>query len=136
MSCNSAIYTASTSPEDLQANAQIPFGSIVRRFGKNIDLEGSDMILHGNGYYKCDCSVTLEPAAAGNVSAQLYLNGEPYPGAIVTGYAAAGNPVPLSFSVIVRVYGCKCVTDTASLAVRLGDEPATKQNMAFTAMKL
>lgn len=135
MSCNSAICTANTTPQALLGNAQIPFGSIVRRYGQNINLDGFGITLCGRGYYKCDCSVTLEPTAIGNVSAQLYLNGEPYPGAVATGYsAAAGNPVNLSFPAIVRIYGCG--EDSATLSVRLGEEAATVQNMAFTAVKI
>lgn len=135
MSCNSAIYTANTTPQELLGNAQIPFGAIVRRYGQNVNLDGFGITLCGKGYYKCDCSVTLEPTAIGNVSAQLYLNGEPYPGAIATGYsAAAGNPVNLSFPAIIRLYGC--CEDSAMLSVRLGEEGATIQNMAFSAVKI
>lgn len=136
MSCSSAIYTANTTPQVLLGNAQIPFGSIVRRYGQNLNLEGFGITACGSGYYKCDCSVTLEPTAIGNVSAQLYVNGEPYPGAIQTGYAAAaGNPVPLSFPAIIRIPKCGC-NDTLTLSVRLGDEGATVTNMAFSAEKI
>lgn len=135
MTCNSAIYTANTTPQVLLGNAQIPFGSIVRRFGRFINLDGFGITLCGQGYYACNCSVTLEPTAIGNVSAQLYVNGEPYPGAVQTGYAtAAGNPVALSFPAIIRLRGC--CNDSATLSVRLGDEGATVTNMAFTVEKI
>ena len=140
MSCNSAIYTANTSEQAILANAQIPFGTIVRRFGRFANVQGSDIVIgdccsrDGNGYYECNCSVTLEPAAIGSVTAQLYLNGEPYPGAIATGYSAtAGNPVNLSFPAIVRLFGC---CNLGTLQVRLGDEAATVTNMAFTVKKV
>lgn len=140
MSCNSAIYTANTSEQQLLAGAQIPFGSIVRRFGRYINVNGSDIVIgdccskDGNGYYAIDCSVTLEPTAIGNVTAQLYVNGEPYPGALQTGYTAtAGNPVPLSFPAVVRLYGC---CNLATLQIRLGDEGATVTNMAVRVEKL
>ncbi len=140
MSCNSALYMANTSEQDLAANAQIPFGSIVRRFGRFCNVQGSDVVIgdccskDGLGYYSVDCSVTLEPTAIGNVTAQLYVNGEPYPGALQTGYtAAAGNPVPLSFPAVVRLYGC---CNLATLQIRLGDEGATVTNMAVRVEKL
>ncbi len=140
MSCNSAIYTANTSEQALLAGAQIPFGSIIRRFGRYVNVNGSDIVIgdccskDGNGYYAIDCSVTLEPTAIGNVTAQLYVNGEPYPGALQTGYtAAAGNPVPLSFPAVVRLYGC---CNLATLQIRLGDEGATVTNMAVRVEKL
>jgi len=140
MSCNSAIYTANTSEEALLAGAQIPFGSTIRRFGRFANVNGSDIVIgnccsdEGCGYYDCDCSVTLEPTEAGNVSAQLYLNGQPYVGAFATGTAAAaGDPVTLSFGAIVRLFGC-CRQGT--LQVRLGAEGATVTNMAFKVVKL
>jgi hypothetical protein len=139
MSCNSALYTANTSEQELLANAQIPFGTIVRRFGRFCNIQGSDVVIgdccskDGNGYYSVDCSVTLEPTAIGNVSAQLYVNGEAYPGAQATGYSAtAGNPVNLSFPAVVRLYGC---CNLATLQIRLGDEGATVTNMGFRVKK-
>lgn len=139
MSCNSALYMANTSEQDLAANAQIPFGSIIRRFGRYCNVEGSDVVIgdcrskDGQGYYSVDCSVTLEPTAIGNVSAQLYVNGQPYPGAVQTGYAAtAGNPVPLSLTATVRLFGC---CNLATLQIRLGDEAATVTNMGFRVEK-
>lgn len=139
MSCNSALYTANTSEQELAANAQIPFGSIVRRFGRFCNVLGSDVVIgdcnskEGNGYYNVDCSVTLEPTAIGNVSAQLYVNGQPYPGAMATEYSAtAGNPVNLSFPTTVRLFGC---CNLATLQVRLGEEGATVTNMAFRVVK-
>ncbi len=142
MSCNSAIYTTNTSEQALLGGAQIPFGNIVRRFGRFVNVQGSDIVIgdcnccsnDGNGYYAIDCSVTLEPTAIGNVTAQLYVNGQPYEGALQTGYsAAAGNPVPLSFPAIVRLYG---YTNLATLQIRLGDEGATVTNMACRVVKL
>ena len=82
----------------------------------------------------CNCSATLSPETAGNLSVQLYVNGEPYPAAVATGYAAAGNPVNLSFPAIVRLKGC--ADSSATLAVRLGDNGATVNNMAFSVEKI
>lgn len=135
MSCNSAIYTANTSSQALLENAQIPFGSIIRRFGKHVNLDGFGITMCGAGYYKCDCSVTLVPSAIGNVSVQLYFNGDPYPGAVATGYAAtAGNPITLSFPAIIRLYGCGA--ESGTVGVRLEDQAATVTNMAFTMEKI
>lgn len=130
----SAICTANTSQTALLADSIIPFGSVIHRFGPNIMLNGQAITLCGTGYYKFDCSVTLEPAAIGNVTAQLYLNGEPVQGATATGYAsAAGNPVNLSFPTMVRL--SRCCEDTASLYVKT-DVAATLVNYTATAEKL
>ena len=141
MSCNSAIYTVFSGSQEIQPYSQIPFGSIVRRFGRFVNIEGSDVVIgsccnprDGQGYYKCDCSVTLEPAAIGSVTAQLYLNGEAYDGAIATGYAGtAGEAVNLAFPAIVRLYGCQSL---GTLEIRTGNSIATVTNMAFTVEKI
>lgn len=136
MTCNSEIYTANTTPQALLGGAQVPFGQIVRRYGRFINLEGQNIVCCEPGYYDVDCNLTLEPTAIGPVSAQLYVNGEPYPGAIQTGYAtAAGNPVPLSFHPSVRVRKCCCGDGAVTLAVVLGEEGATVTNMGFRAKK-
>ena len=134
MSCNSAIYTANTTPQELLGSAQIPFGTIIRRFGRFANLDGFGITLCAPGYYKCDCSATLSPAATGNVSVQLYVNGDPDPGAIATGYSASGNPITLSFPAIVRLKGC--ADSSATLAIRIGDSAATVTNMAFSVEKI
>ena len=74
MSCKSAIYTANTSAYAVNLTAQqpvssIPLGSIIRRYGRNIDLSGNGMLLSGEGYYDVEASVTLTPAAAGSAIA-------------------------------------------------------------------
>ena len=135
MSCNSAIYCINTVSQTAPANSKVPFGTIVRRFGRFVNLDGSAITLCGQGYYECNCSVTLRPVAIGNVSAQLYLNGEPYPGAVATTYSAiAGVPVNLSFPAIIRMKGTE---DDApyTVDIRLGAE-ATIDNMSFTAKKI
>lgn len=113
MSCNSAIYTVnSTNMAVTTANQQfvtIPFGNVVRRFGQNLTLEGGAIQARGNGYYKCDASLTVLPTAAGSITARLFLNGEPIPGAVATGsVTTAGNPVNLTLPPIFRICGCDC----------------------------
>lgn len=133
MSCNSAIYTVNRTNTELGANSQIPFGGVVRRFGQGIRLEGGDIIFCQNGYYEINVSATLEPTAAGPVSAQLYLNGMPYLGAQATETAAAaGDAVNLSFPAIVRVM----CGNASSMSLYLGDEGATPVNVVVTAKKL
>lgn len=132
MSCNSAIYTVNRTNIELGANSQVPFGGIVRRFGQAIRLEGDDLLFCQNGYYKIDISATLEPTAAGPVSAQLYLNGMPYLGAQATETVAAGGTANLSITAIVRVM----CGNASSVELYLGDEGATVVNIATTVEKL
>lgn len=141
MSCNSAIYTSNTSNQEVAVNSQIPFGSVIRRFGKYVNLVGSDVVIgdacskDGNGYYKCNCSVTLLPGATGSVTAQLYLNGQPYEGAIASQYAeTVDEPVNISFSCLVRLWGC--CPKTANLQVWLSGVAGNIVSMPFTVEKL
>ena len=67
--CKSAIYTANTSPVTLnltvqQPSAALPLGTVIRRFGRNIQLSGTGILIEGEGYYDVDESVTATPAAA------------------------------------------------------------------------
>lgn len=134
MSCSSAIYTVNSSPSDILGEAQIPFGNVVRRFGKNLGMAGNGIMACGDGYYNCMCSVTLEAAAEGIVTAQLYVNGQPYQGAFASESAdAVGDSVNLAFPAIIRL---RCCDGPATLEVRLGEEGATLTNMAFSAVKL
>lgn len=112
MSCNSMIYTANTS--NVVVNVvndqfvQVPFGSVARRFGRNLTLDGGGIVACGSGYYKCTCSLTVVPTAEGEITAQLYQDGNPVPGAKMTQTAgAAGDYVGLSFPCAVRNVGCE-----------------------------
>jgi len=114
MSCNSAIYTVNSNV-DVAANGAIPFGSIVRRFGRNIQLSGSDITVCGMGYYDVECSVTLTPVGAGDIGVQLYADGAPIPGALATTTGTAGDPINLSITSLVRQ---RC-NGASSLSLRL-----------------
>ena len=48
MSCNSGIYTVNTGAT-ATAGGSIPLGSINRRFGCNINLNGNGIIINGAG---------------------------------------------------------------------------------------
>lgn len=132
MTCNSSIYTVNRTSTPLEANSQVPFGGVVRRFGPAIRLEGDNTVLYQNGYYKFDISATMEATTAGPLSLMLYVNGMPYFGAMATETAAAGDTVNLSLTTEVRVM----CDSPISLALYLGDAGATPVNIATTGMKL
>ena len=105
----SAIYTVNSSSPALAADAQIPFGSVIRRFGCNCQLDGDSISIRGGGYFYVSASISVQPTEAGEISAQLYKDGTAVPGAVSTGAAdTAGNPVPLSIGCLVRNCGCDC----------------------------
>ena len=132
----SAIYTVNTNAA-VVANGAIPFGSIIRRFGQCVQLDGSDITVCGQGYYDVECSVTLLPTAAGNIGIQLYADGSPIPGANAQGVGVAGSPLNLSISSLVRQ---KC-NGATSLSLRLTTPTgvttgATVQNCACVVEKI
>lgn len=101
MSCNSAIYAANTNAT-VAANGNIPFGSVIRRFGCNCQLEGGAITCCGRGYYEIDCSITMTPVGAGAVGVQLYADGVAVPGATASVTGAAATTENLSFKALVR----------------------------------
>lgn len=107
MSCKNLIYTAMTTPTAVLANGTIPLGTIVRRYGDCVNLNGNGILLGESGYFDVNANVTVEPTAAGPITATLLVNGTAYPGAVATGTAAAaGNAVTLPISAIVRAFCC------------------------------
>lgn len=140
MTCSSALYTVNAAGTQLVPNAQVPFGSAIRRFGRNINLDGDSISVRGSGYYKVDCSITVEPSAAGNITVQLFNDGIAVPGASArTTAGAADDPVNLNLVALVRN---QCCDSSDVLAVRIGDVDAaadttyTVTNMACVVTKI
>lgn len=120
MSCNSAIYTVNSSMEEVPAQATIPFGNVVRRFGKKVQLEGGSIVLYGSGYYDVEVPATLIATAAGDVTLQLYQDGALVPGAEATETAAAaGDYITPKISCLVRNCG-ECCNSVLNLVVDSG----------------
>lgn len=115
MSCPSAIY-ASNSNFDAAAGQTVPFGIIVRRYGRNCQLEGGGINLVGAGYYAADVSISFAPTEAGDVTFQLLQDGVEIPGATATLTGAAGETACASISALARNCGCNCNT-TLTLTV-------------------
>ena len=121
MSCKSAIYTANTSPVTLTLTAQQPsatlaLGTTIRRFGRNIRLSGTGILIEGEGYYDVDASVTMTPAAAGNYTFTLFKDGVAVPGATQTVTAAADSAIAFNIPALVRN---QCCDSSASLTLVL-----------------
>lgn len=133
MSCKSAIYTVNNSIPTLAANALIPFGSIVRRFGPALDLNGNGIFAEGSGYFDVYVTITATPTAVGPVTIQLYQDGVAVPGALKTVYAATANqPIGLDIHALIRNVGCYA---NSMLAVGISAEAAI-DNFATVVEKL
>lgn len=118
MSCPSAIHTVSTNV-DVAENGQIPFGSVVRRYGRNCQLNGTGINLMGAGYYDLESSLTFTPTATGPVTIQFYQDGIALPGATMTVPGTAAEPIGLYVTSMPRNCGCDCntmITATISAA--------------------
>jgi len=111
---DSAIYTV-VSNANVAADGTIPVGTVVRRVGCDMGVEGDAIACRGIGYYAVDVTATLSPDAAGAVGISLMQDGVQVPGATAMGTGATGQPMALSISAIVRKV--QCGTTTLSLAL-------------------
>ena len=132
----SAIYTANTSTQDVAINGVINPGVVVRRYGPNIILAGEAIQLCGSGYYDVDASITLAPAAIGNVTVSLLKDGTPIQGASAsTTVTTANTPVNLSISSLVREF-CNCFESVSNLTFVLTGTAATISNISIVVQKI
>ena len=132
MSCKSAIYTVNNTPVSVLAGGIVPLGAAIRRYGCGLEVNGSGLQLDAAGYYDVDVNLTVQPVAAGAITATVYVDGVPYPGAVATGTAAAAaDDVQLVIPTLIRALcnGVRTVTVVLSAA-------ATVTNAAVTAVKV
>lgn len=133
MSCKSALYTALQTPTAVAVDGVIPLGSLIRRYGCDISLNGNAINLSGAGYYDVDASITVAPTAAGTVTATLVKDGVAIPGATASAAAAAGAPTVLSFPALVRQ---ACCTAGSALTLVLTGAAATVNNVALRVQRI
>lgn len=129
----SAIYVANTGNQTLDVNSQISLGSILRKFGCNLDLNGNGIVLSGSGYYEFEVSVTATPTAAGEVFVTMYKDGTQVAGATASDYNTAGNPVNVSLSALVREV---CCDSSSVITFVYGGSAGTVNNIAVVAKKI
>lgn len=120
------IYTANPTAVALGANAVIPLGSIVRRYGCGLDLNGNGINVSGSGFYAVDASISYTPTAAGLLTVQLLADGVAVPGALATVTGVAGDTVNLSIVGMIR-RGC----DGAGTLTLTVDQAGTLENAAL-----
>lgn len=133
MSFKSALYTALQTPTAVAVDGVIPLGSLIRRYGCDISLNGNAVNLSGAGYYDVDASVTVAPTAAGTVTATLVKDGVAIPGATASAAAAAGAPTVLSFPALVRQ---ACCAAGSALTLVLTGAAATVNNVALRVQRI
>lgn len=130
----SLIQTVNQSNQTVAANSIIDLGSVIRRFGCNLRLNGNAIEVDGAGYYTIDCNITIAPTAAGTVQVAIFKNGVQLTGATATGsVSTAGNPITLPIQTTIRE-GCACEGGT-SLTVVLISGAGTVSNIALRVEK-
>lgn len=130
----SLIQTVNQSSQTVAANSIIDLGSVIRRFGCNLRLNGNAIEVDGAGYYTIDCNVTIAPTAAGNVTVAIFKNGVQLTGATATGsVSTAGNLITLPVQTTIRE-SCPCDGGTALTLVLIAG-PGTVSNVAMRVEK-
>lgn len=133
MSCKALLYAVNNALPTVPASGTIPFGTVIRRFGCNIQLAGSGVTLSGSGYYDIDVHVTASPTAAGTITVTLLKDGVVVPGASAAEtVATAGDTVSLSFPAVVRLT-CE---DTSTLSIVLSGAEAVINNASIVVEKV
>lgn len=136
MSCKSAIFTANTAAQAVPVGGTLALGSIIRRYGCDLNLNGNSITINGcndAGYYDVKASVTAAPTAAGTVTVTLFRNGVAIPGATAAAAAAAGSPVALPIAALVREF---CCGDDSALTLVLSGAAATVSNVAVVVERI
>lgn len=133
MSCKSALYAVLQTPTAVAVDGVIPLGSLIRRYGCDISLNGNAVNLSGAGYYDVDVSITVAPTAAGTVTATLVKDGVAIPGATASADAAAGASAVLSFPALVRQ---ACCASGSALTLVLSGAAATVNNVALRVQRI
>lgn len=135
MSCNSAIYSVNTNSQALTAAtpATVNFGTVVRRFGPSVDMNGGDIVISASGFYEVDVNLGLT-VGDGNVTVQLSKDGTAIPGAVaVVTSAAADTACAISIPFIIRN---KCCCDSTLSCVVTSATAGTITNAAIEVKKI
>lgn len=133
MSCKSAIYAAMQTPTGVAAGSVIPLGSLIRRYGSDIELNGNSVNLTGAGYYDVDASISVAPIAAGTVTATLFQNGVAVPGASASAALAEGTVSDLNITALVRQV---CCAAGSALTLVLTGAASTISNVALRVQRV
>lgn len=133
MSCKSAIYTAMQTPTGVAVGGVIPLGSLIRRYGRDLELNGNAVNLTGAGYYDVDASISVAPIAAGTVTVSLYQNGVAVPGASASAALAEGTVSDLNVTALVRQV---CCAAGSALTLVLTGAASTVSNVALRVQRV
>lgn len=129
----SAIYTANSATQAVAIGGTLALGSIIRRFGCAVNLNGNGITLSEPGYYDVDASIVVAPTAAGTVTVTLFQDGVAVPGATASATTtAAADAVTLNIPALVRVM----CNSNSILTLVLTGAASSVTNVAFVVEKI
>ena len=105
----SILYAANTNTQSVTVTTgtSINFGSIIRKYGCNVNLSGGNAVIRGCGYYAIDTNVNFTSGVAGTITVQLYKDGIAIPGAVSTISGVAADVEALTIPTLIRI-PCDC----------------------------
>jgi hypothetical protein len=138
MSCKSALYAAMQTPSAVAVGGVIPLGSLIRRYGCDVSLNGNAVNITGGnqsaGYYDVDASLTVAPTAVGTVTVTLFKDGVAVPGATASATAAAADDaLDLNITALVRQV---CCAAGSALTLVLTGAAASVENVALRVQRI
>lgn len=90
-------------------NAAVPFNVVSLKKGHSTCESGTGSVnLKQNGVYLVAVNASALAQAAGDVSIQLYVDGQAQPQAFASATGTTTDIVNLSFTTLVQVCDCKC----------------------------
>lgn len=129
----SVIYTALETSTAVTVGNIIPLGTVIRRFGCNLELNGNTIETCGIGYYKVTVVATMSAPSTDPITVTLEQDGVPVTGASSTiTVAGTSNETVLTVIGVVR-NKCEC---SSTLSLVLTGADATVDNMAVIIEKL
>ena len=132
----SAIYVANISSQNVLENGVISPGTIVRRFGPNLNLSGNAIQIVGAGYYDINATITLDPTGAGTITIKVLKDNVEVQGATASATVAdAEGVVTLPVSALVRE-NCSCCDGLSNLTFVLEGLGAEVTNVAIVVEKI
>lgn len=129
----SAIYTVNANTQALAVGSVISLGSVQRRFGQNITLDGNNIRICGAGYYDVEGVITITGTSAGTVGISLVKDGTVISTSNVS--VAVGDVVTIPIQALVREYGC-CCDNSSNLTFVLTTTAETVSYISVTVEKI
>lgn len=126
----SLILTSNSNLQVLEAGSIIELGTVVRRFGQNLRLDGNAINAKGAGYYKVDANVELVGTTAGIATITMLKDGVPYAERRVSLEVAQVAVVPIDTA--IRVYN-NC--ESSNISFRLDGTAQSVSDISVVEVK-